>query len=517
MEIDLTPSFEDSYSVREAQVLDEKERRARITIISVGPGNNKQKNFYSQEAINSGAEIFEGATFGLNHNKQLAHIQPEGLIQDIGGWLENVEAKGESLDADVVVLPGPSYEWFWTLIKQSIVYAQKFPGRNLMGVSVDAKCAADGTIDIDGEKWNNITRFLGVKRVDAVTTPARGGMIQKIISESRENLDVFVNKLLGFGKVVNALESAVDEADGCVIGTSDKAVSANISHLVRKGYSQEKALAIANKKAGRIVSTEAGEQAPTDPATIYAALMKKVQGLEKSGAPGVDEVRRQLDELGTALKFNKKTEDDTMEYPGADPTNPGAGGSGAGDMGEEALTPKDHAMAATFHKNMAAQCNESEGDGAAMKAHHLKMAAFHSAKAGEPEPVAPTPAEPVAPTEAEAKAKTEAEDKAKKEAESKKAAGESDPNGYGKAGIALLKESEMAKAGLTDAHKQYLLLSLEAETDPVKILKAITTYAAVHATEAWTGHNFARRQNSGGSKKPNLVGALRENGVLAEE
>ena len=518
-EIEIEPSFDDSFSVREAKILDEKERRARITIISVGPGNNNQKNFYSQESINSAVEVFEGATFGLNHNKQLAQIQPEGVIQDIGGWLENVEVNGERLDADAVVLPGPSYEWFWTLLKQSIVYAKRHPGRNLMGVSVDAKCAADGTIDIDGEKWNNITRFLGVKRVDAVTTPARGGMIQKIISEAKTNMELMTKNLTGFGKIVNAMESSVDVLETLIPGASDKAVSANISRMVRGGYDQDQAVAIAMKKAGRSNASES--EAPTEPAAIYAALMTKVRNLENSGAAGVDEVRRQLDELGTALKFNK-TEDNTMDYPGVDPTSPG--GAGAGDMGDEALTPKDHAMAATFHKGMAAKCGEAEGEaGAGMKSHHLKMAKFHSAKASEgdlelthkPDGVVP----PEEGGEAEAKAKT-AEDEAKAkaaEAEAKAKTAESNPDGYGKAGLQLLKETEVAKAGLTDAHKNFLLLSLEAETDPAKIKKTIAAYAVVHASEAGGGHNFQRRQTATGNKKCDLVGALRDSGVLAED
>jgi hypothetical protein len=517
-EIEVKPTFEDSFSVREAKILDEKERRVRITVISVGPGNNKWKNFYTQEAIESAPEIFEGATFGMNHNKALAEKQPEGVIQDIGGWLENCEVVGEKLDADAVVLPGPSYEWFWTLLKQSIVYAQRFPGRNLMGVSVDAKCTADGTLDLNGEQWNKINKFIGVKRVDAVTTPARGGMIQKIISEAMTNIPLMAGRLMGFGKIVSAMES--DAAEDLIGGASDKAVSANISRLVRSGYGQDEAVVLAMKKAGRNVQES---DAPTDPAAIYAALMTKVRNLESSGAPGVDEVRRQLDELGTALKFNK-TEDNTMDYPGVDPTASSPADGGAGDMGDEALSPKDHAMAATFHKNMAAQCNEAEAGGAGMKAHHLKMAKFHAAKAAEGDATvtvqhkADAPVAEPTPTEAEAKAKEEAEAKAKTaEAEAKAKTNESDPDGYGKAGLKLLKESEIAKAGLTEAHKNYLMLSLESETDPTKIKKEIAAYVAVHAQEAGTGHNFQRRSGAGSANKSNLVGALRSSGVLAEE
>ena len=489
-EIDLKPSFKDSYSVREAQVLNEKERRVKVTIIRVGPGNSASKNFYTQEAINSGVEIFEGATLGFNHPSKIdAQVHPEGDIEDIGGWIENVAVEGEKMVGEAVVLPDPAYDWFWTLIKASITYAQSNPGRNLMGLSINAKCAAEGTVPVDGEEWNKITKFVGVRRVDAVTTPAAGGMFEKIVSESRKHIEIFKTRLTGFEKIVGAMESKGDEP---------------------------------------LSETKLTPQAaPTDAPTIYKALMQKVRNLEDSGAPGVDEVRRQLDELGTALKFNKTMEEKDMDYPGQDPTNPNpaAGGAGAGDMGEEALSPKDHAMAATFHKNMAAQC-QSEADGGkgnpGMLAHHTKMAAFHAAKASEgdvnivakPKPENPDP-NAAAPTEAESKAKEEAEAKAKKEAESK--GKESDPNFWGPAGLKLLKESEMTAAGLTDKQKAVVRFSLESVSDPTKIKAIVTAQAAIWATEAGGGHNFQRREGNAGGKKSNLVGALRDNGVLGEE
>ncbi|MDE2102290.1 MAG: hypothetical protein KGL39_33905 [Patescibacteria group bacterium] len=482
-EVQIQPTFAESHSVREAQVLkdDGKERRARICIIRVGPGNPKTKLFYTQEAINSGPEIFNGATFGIDHNKKLAQVQPEGTVRDIAGWIENVEADGEKLMGDAVVMPGPSLDWFWTLLKSSITFAQRHPGRNLMGISIDAKCAADGTVDMDGDQWDKIVQFTGVRRIDAVTVPGAGGMVEKIISECRDNIKEFVNRLAPVEKY--ALES--DEQ-------------------------------------------QPHDQAPTDGATIYSALMKKVRNLENTGVAGMDEVRRQLDELGTALKLNKNLEDD-MEYPGQDPS---ASGGGPGDMGEEALTPKDHAMAATFHKNQAAMCGEAEAS-SGMKAHHLKMAAFHSkaAQQGEgdinitakphAEPDGDEPAvsaegegEGEGESEAAKKAKAaEAEAKAKKEAEAGKG---KESNPYGPEGLKLLKEQTIAKAGLPDAHKQYLLMTMESMTDPKKIQATVEAYAKTVSSRESGGHGFQRQAGSG-SKKSNLVGALESAGVLAEE
>lgn len=516
-EVSIEPTSADSHSVREAKVLsDNKERRARICIIRVGPGNPKTKLFYTQEAIDSGAEIFNGATFGMNHNKRLAQVQPEGIIQDIAGWIENVEPDGERLMGDAVVMPGPAYDWFWTLLKQSIVFAQRHPGRNLMGISIDAKCSAEGTVDMDGEQWDKIVRFTGVRRIDAVTVPGAGGMVEKIISEAKENMQVFRNLLGGVEKQILAMESN-ESYENLISGSSQGVLSTNIAHLVRSGYDQDQASAIAYKKAG--LSNEA-EGAPVDGPTIYKALMTKVRNLEETGVAGMDEVRRQLDELGTALKLNKNLEDD-MDYPGQDPTSPGAG-----DMGEEALSPKDHAMAATFHKNMAAKCSEGEAD---MKTHHMKMAAFHSkaAKAGEDGDVhihqAPDPNDdPAAGSEAEAKAKKEAEAKAKAAEAEAKAKAEAEAKGkesnasWGPEGLKLLKEQEMTKAGLPDTHKVFLRLTMESMTDPAKIKATVEAYAkTVDAKEAG-GHGFTRR-SAGEGKKSILVGALRTNGVLAEE
>ena len=183
-EVELKPSFESCYSLQEAEVIDEKNRTVAVTLISVGPGNQRDKNFYSMEAISKAAPMFEGTKCFANHPSALdAKIQPERKVQDIVGWFSEVKVVGEALKAVLHVISGENAKWAWPLVKESIVYAKKNPGRNLAGLSINARGAQE-QMDLNGEQWKKVTQFLEVRSVDLVTEPARGGKMEQVLTEN---------------------------------------------------------------------------------------------------------------------------------------------------------------------------------------------------------------------------------------------------------------------------------------------------------------------------------------------
>lgn len=183
LEVELKPSFESCYSL-EAAVIDEKQRTVAVTLISVGPGNQRDKNFYSMEAISKAAPMFEGTKCFANHPSALdAKIQPERKVQDIVGWFSEVKVDGEALKATLHVISGENAEWAWPLVKEAISYAKKYPGRNLAGLSINARGAQE-PLDLNGEQWKKVTQFLEVRSVDLVTEPARGGKMEQVLTEN---------------------------------------------------------------------------------------------------------------------------------------------------------------------------------------------------------------------------------------------------------------------------------------------------------------------------------------------
>lgn len=237
--------------LREAEVIadNENERRVRITVFSVGPGNEKQKAFYTQKAVDTSSPIFEGCALGVNHPDDIEkQVQSEGKVQDVIGWLENCKPEGEELKAEAVVYPGEPYLERWIQIKQAIEYAKKYPGKNHIGVSLSAETLPVKPFTFNGGTWYAVDGFAEAMRVDIVTKPARGGKFEKVLSESnRKDLSLVI------------FESMKKSSEG-----------------------------------------EAGK--------IYSEMVSQLRDLEKTNAPGAADMRRRLDKLGSALGLNKSME-----------------------------------------------------------------------------------------------------------------------------------------------------------------------------------------------------------------
>jgi hypothetical protein len=458
------PKFERA-SLREAEIKEglsstgETQRRVRCTMIAVGPGNITDKCFYTQEAINAGPAFFEGARCFANHPSAFdRQVQPERRIeQEIGYWTD-VTVEGEKLAGTLNILDGPEQDKYWNRIKGAIAYAKKYPGRNIFGVSIHAS-GDYKPMQYQGETWKQVFRFADAKSCDFVTWPARNGEFTSILSESEKEE---LNQIFG----ENLTESEVDP----------------------------------------------------DVAKIFQTLKDQVGALSKAGAPGSEEVRRIVDQLGTRLKLNKLEErmDPITQQPASAP-DPTA------DVSDEALATEarqaGHKACAEAYRRQAETETEAGKKGHAMKMaeRHTKASeAFVHAAPGANVNVKPAaPAAPGAPKppavageseeEAEARRQAEArqaEDEAKRQAESKQAgtfqpASESE---FRAKYNGLLIDNLLLKSGLSKGKENFLrTVILEGEKDENRIRGKIAAYlrAELQESDRTPGHGGPRNDYTG--------------------
>lgn len=160
---------------------EEGESGARVVIISEGPGNQKDRNWYTAEAIRAAVPLFEGARCFLNHATESEEEQrPERDVHELCGWYSDVE--DEIIDDTVTIIGTLNFTEDSAggqakgKIKSALKYATHFPGRTLVGFSIDA----NGIVhrgQMKGELYNIVDKLFDVKSVDLVTFPARGGRV----------------------------------------------------------------------------------------------------------------------------------------------------------------------------------------------------------------------------------------------------------------------------------------------------------------------------------------------------
>jgi hypothetical protein len=306
------------------------------------------------------------------------------------------------------IINGTEQDAVWEKIKGAIEYAKKYPGRNILGLSIHA--AGDfKPMKYQGETWKGVSQFADVKSVDIVPWPARGGKFEEVLSES-----------------------------------------------------EKKAIA--------------------DASEIFQTLKTQVGGLTKTGAPGIEEVRRIVDQLGTALKFNKLEDgmDPNDLNPGAPkpalPTNPNEQAE-ACKVASEALkvqaeTEVDAVKKASFLKASETLAKMAEGS----------LTITHA---------------PEAPGQAEDENESEDKNEAVKNAEAKQAEAESK---Y----LSLFTQTLLQESGLSEPKKNYLkTIVLEGEKDPEKIKEKIAAYQKVEFQESdrGRGHGFLKPE-----QKPSTTG-----------
>ena len=175
-------------SLREATI-NEVKREVQVIILAEGKGNKRDKHYYTKEAITGASAVFEGAQCYTDHpSKSEEYDRPERSIRELIGHFKDVHAEireGKTvLVGNLKIVEGSSYDWAWDLAKESVKYAQQYPEKDLVGISINA----DGQTkegEIDGETWNMVSKITEVFSADIVTRPAAGGRFIKMMEQEQ--------------------------------------------------------------------------------------------------------------------------------------------------------------------------------------------------------------------------------------------------------------------------------------------------------------------------------------------
>ena len=168
--------------------------RVTCVLITSGLGNRGQMNYYSVEAIQKGAALFEGKPCFLDHMAESeGQERPERTVKDKCGYFKNVRA--EAIDGTVGLVGelhfdlSESGQMAYQKALTAIHYKGEFPDSNqeYVGLSINANGLREKRlVEVDGEKLevNYVTEFTDVGSIDEVTTPARGGRFLATLVES---------------------------------------------------------------------------------------------------------------------------------------------------------------------------------------------------------------------------------------------------------------------------------------------------------------------------------------------
>ena len=162
----------ESFQATLRESVQEDKRTVEVIILKEGKGNPRDKHYYSQEALTSAIQLFEGAQCYADHPSSFEEqTRPERSVRDVVGHFQNVRVEmiegASCLVGDLKIVKGESYDWAWDLIKESVEFTKKFQEKSLIGISINA----DGEsmpFELEGNTWHKVTKIDRVVSADLV-------------------------------------------------------------------------------------------------------------------------------------------------------------------------------------------------------------------------------------------------------------------------------------------------------------------------------------------------------------
>lgn len=236
-------SFEAIRVLSEAAT-DPDRHEIRVVLMTEGPGNETDKNYYSEESLDDAVNVFEGARCYLNHQTDTEeYVRPEGDIKDQVGYFKDLKKepvkneqgqKVAGVTATLVTNGSQAGKDGYATALEALEHAKQFPEKDpIAGFSIRADGLADGEVDIDGEPWNNIVGFVNGRSADLVTRPARGGKFLKVLESTggAGQLEENMNKQIKELKKLR--ESRRAETDKAKQKELDKKIKAKEAAIVK--------------------------------------------------------------------------------------------------------------------------------------------------------------------------------------------------------------------------------------------------------------------------------------------
>jgi hypothetical protein len=184
--------------------------RFRVALIQEGLGNMRDGFYYTKEALQSAIPIFEGKKIYADHPSVIdEQTRPERSVKDVLGHFESVKLEegddGQAmLTADVAILPDEPYRWARALMRHSVAYAQKYPDKDFIGLSINASGQAN-TVTL--EEFNKSVSLPEGAKVKFAKALAEGLTEVKVVNrfDSATSCDLVTEAGAG-GKILALLE-----------------------------------------------------------------------------------------------------------------------------------------------------------------------------------------------------------------------------------------------------------------------------------------------------------------------
>ena len=306
-----TEAFKSFQSFREADTGNDK--AIKVTLITEGPGNLRDRNYYTRDAIEDAAQrkTFEGVRCYLNHQSpEEREANPVNRVENLAGYYRNthfemVEGADGIVRAGICgeLIPDASKAGQELLAKAraSAKFRQQYPASEEVyaGLSINGGGNIDGKLNVQGEEWNRIARFEGIESVDAVTRPARGGEFQAILESFQPPLAGANMRIRELKRKLRRTEEALKtEKDPAKIVKLNEDATDLKKHLVSKVMGQPDA-----EKAPE--DEEEGDDAPPADDKDPKAVPAEDEAEDEAEAKGIE-----------ALKsfIPKKEEEDEAGY-----------------------------------------------------------------------------------------------------------------------------------------------------------------------------------------------------------
>ncbi len=317
--------FEHFAPLREVQ-LDAASRTARVVIMTEGLGNLRDKNFYTADAVESAAKVFNGKQFFVDHpSAREEDDRPERSVRDLGGYFYGTELgavrdpeSGERLRACFATLKFADSEpgrLAYDQMREALEYQRRFPGSKdvYAGLSINGGGVSHpGTLR--GMEVNMVTEIQEAFSADIVTKPARGGRFVALMREAsrtaawkrRRAREARAGRGAGMATVVvdpkvrkriREAQRALKDLRAAVGAKKGEQIQSALAALdeafkgVGRAAGDHKALKEAVESAtghlGKLVKLrEQGDDADLDPRTLIADIKDDVDRLDDLVAPG---------------------------------------------------------------------------------------------------------------------------------------------------------------------------------------------------------------------------------------
>ena len=259
------------------------EKVFRVILISEGPGNRRNKNFYGPEAVASSVKAFEGKWCYLNHQAaDEAETLPERRIQDKAGYFKNLKVievkEGTACAGELHCDLSESGAMLAAKVQSALKYKESFPDNDLeyVGFSVNADGDSEDRDMSDkggGPDDHYVTAITEGDSCDLVTTPARGGRGLAVLKESEGG-----NKEAGMKKKLDAILASLTEAFKSVKGDEAKKLSEALKPLqvLAKEADGMEAAAPGHDDEAKQVCAQREDESDEDHMARLAALGKHV-------------------------------------------------------------------------------------------------------------------------------------------------------------------------------------------------------------------------------------------------